>query len=398
LAEAREIELDRRVLLGSGPDAAAPQPAEIDAFDVVVIGDLAAAQLPAATVSRLAERVRTGGAGVLTLGGRQAYGPGGWAATPLAEVLPFAISAADSQVKGPLALVPTAAGRRHFILSDETGGGADPFAVLPPLAGANAVGTLHPAGRVLAEAPGGQPLLAVREFGRGRAAALTVDTTWTWVLSEKDPQGPEHHRRFWRQLILWLAGRDGRPKDDVWVVTDRLRYVLTDGAAPPTVQAVVHVPPAAGSGKGPGSAAPSLRVTAPDGSAEQVPLKAAASPGDWRSVLRPSRAGAYTLAVEGTGPAGKKAETQVVVEEQDLEMADILADHENLKRIARAGGGTFRTLDGLGGLIREIAAGLEPMYEPTERRVPLASGPIFLAAVIGLLALEWFLRRRWGMV
>ncbi|MCX5671279.1 MAG: VWA domain-containing protein, partial [Planctomycetota bacterium] len=178
LGEAKEIELDRRILTGGA--ASAPLASDdLDGFSVVILGDLLASAVPPAVTARLAERVKSGGAGLLTLGGLAAYGVGGWAATPLAEVLPFAISANDGQVEGRVRLKLTTAGRQHFIFSlDGAEGLPMSFDALPPLSGASGVGPLHPAARLLAESGDGQAILAVREHARGRAAGLTVDTTW----------------------------------------------------------------------------------------------------------------------------------------------------------------------------------------------------------------------------
>ena len=132
--------------------------------------------------------------------------------------------------------------------------------------------------------------------------------------------------------------------------------------------------------------------------AEAPELRAGPEKGDWRATLRPVAAGAYTLAAEGQGGGkAKKADTQFLVEIQDLETVDILADHETLKAVAQAGGGTFRTLDGLAALLAEMATDRQPVYETTVRRWPLASGGVFLAILIGLLAAEWGLRRLWGL-
>ena len=398
LADAKEIDLDRRILLGTSAAVAAPAAKDLGGFDVVVLGDMPASALPADVTARLVERLRAGDLSLLVLGGSHAFGAGGWAETPLADVLPFAIRKTDPDIKGPIRFTPTAAGLAHFILGLEgPSRGTSAFAAMPLLAGASGVGAVNPAARVLAESATGQPLLAVREFGKGRLAALTVDTTWTWVLSEGDPQGPEHHRRFWRQLILWLAGRDGRPHDDVWVVTDRLRYTVTDAANPPAVQVVAHATAPADDTKD--AAPPRLQLAAPDGRTEDVPLSApGAAKGDWRATLRPTAAGAYTLKAQGrAGGAAKQGETQFFVEVQDLEMTDLLAGYETLKRVAAAGGGTFRTLDGLGQLIGEISADRQPVYEPQVNRRPLAEGGIFLAILMALFAAEWGLRRVWGL-
>jgi len=407
LADARQIDLDRRLLVGPQAAAAAPSPRDLDAFDVLVLGDLAASALPPATVARVAERVRAGRLSLLVLGGRHAFGAGGWAATPLADLMPFAIGPDDAVVPGPVAFLPTPAGRRHFILAGSTAGdgGADLLALLPPLPNASGTGPLDPTARVLAASADGRPLLAVREFGTGRTAALTVDATWLWVLAAADPRAPEVHARFWRQLILWLAGRDGPSRDEPWVVTDRFRYVLADRDAPPAVQVAVYVPPV---DTPVAPALPRLRLRAPDGSEADVPLRPTAGPdepaapaSDWRATLRPDRPGEYTLTLThadrpGSRPFGR-AETPFVVEAQDLEAADVLADPDALRAVAAAGGGSFRPLADLPALLRSVAADLRPAYVPAARSLALASGPLFLGVVFLLLGLEWFLRRTWGL-
>jgi uncharacterized membrane protein len=404
IGEAKGIDLDRRILLGGSdgvrsltdrapdPNAAAgvsaPTPEEIEKFNVIVIGDLPASAMPVASVARIAERVRAGRLSVLALGGLSAYGAGGWAATPLAEILPFAIREGDGQMPGPIRFRPSAPTSEHFIFSGDSPQSPLVFDALPPLAGASAVGALLPTARLLAASPEGLPLLAVREFDRGRVAALTVDTTWQWVLAPSETHGAEVHRRFWRQLVFWLAGRDGRPQADLWVMTDRPRYVLSDPDRPPLAEVTAY---ARGS-----TAAPILEMKGPDGAALAVPLSA--DGGDWRAIVPLAVAGEYVVSAEANvAAATKRVETRFVVEEQDFEMANILADAEGLGRLARAGGGTLRRIDRLGDLLTELADSLAPQAAPVERRLPLGSGRVFLALVLALLAAEWVLRRRWGL-
>ncbi len=398
LDEAKEIDLDRRLLIGGSTSrgrgvAGAPAPDEVDAFNVVVLGDLPASALDPATVARVAERVREGKLSVLALGGLSAFGAGGWAATPLAGILPFAIRDGDGQAPGPIRFRPTADGAGHFIFKAEKGpgpfspGGAAAFDALPPLTGASAVGPLQAAARLLAESPDGTPLMAVREFGRGRVAAVTADSTWQWVLAPGDTHGAEVHRRLWRQLVLWLAGRDARPQADLWIATDRPRYLLTDPDSPPAAEVTVHAV---------GASMPrEVRLTMPDGASRLIQL--APADGDWRATVPLSAAGIHRLGVEvAIGNETRRAEAECAVEQRDFETAAVLADSEAMQRIARAGGGTFRRIDGLTALLADLAAGLPPQFEPVERRCPIAGGGIFLAVVVALLAAEWFLRRKWG--
>jgi len=406
LAEADEIDLERRVLVGPGAPAAAPNPDDLERFEVIVLGDLSPAALSAATLARLAERVRAGRLALVALGGSLAFGAGGWDKTPVADLLPFVLRPGDGRVTAPVRFVPTPAGRRHFILNLDAAAPSavqseirnpkseispDAFDKLPPLSGANIVGPLQPGAVLLAAAPdpGAPGLLAVRDTGVFRTAAFTADSTWLWVLSASDPQGPDRHARFWRGLVLWAARRDEAApgRADLAVLTDRLRYWLADPDRAPAVRATVYARA--------GGDVPRLRLTVPGGLVRDVAL-VAAGPGEWHADLLAAHPGAYRLEVEAT-VAGRPqtAETDFILQEQDFEMTTLLADHDALRRTAEAGGGTFRTIDLLGDLFKELAGAEMQVFEPVERRWPLASGRVFLAAVVALLSADWLLRRRW---
>jgi len=392
LAEAREIDLARRLLVGTGAEAAAPRPADLDGFDVLILGDLPADALPRNTLERLAGGVRVGEMAVLTLGGLDAYGPGGWAETPVADLLPFAVRASDGQVEGPLAFRPTSAGRSHFVFRREADGEvAPPPDDLPPLAGASAVGPVRPGARLLAEAEGGTTLLAVRTLGDGRVASATFDTTWQWALAPAKTGGPAMHRRLWRRLVLWLARRDGRPHEDLWVATDRTQYVLGNPDRPPEAEVTVGVR---------GEARPKVRLQGPLSVPVPLSRREGTGPGrtEWRGRVPLTRPGACTVVAEATvGGEAKRAETPLAVREQDFELARLLADAERLGRLAEAGGGSSQPLEALPEVLTRLSASLEPRQVPAERRVRLARGRVFLAVLTALLAAEWMLRRRWGL-
>ncbi|MGB2830685.1 MAG: hypothetical protein WBD75_10125, partial [Phycisphaerae bacterium] len=150
---------------------------------------------------------------------------------------------------------------------------------------------------------------------------------------------------------------------------------------------------------------PRLRLTVPAGLVRDVALVAAGpgepvrrslGEGEWHADLLAAHPGTYRLEVEAT-VAGRlqTAETEFILREQDFEMTTLLADHDALRRTAEAGGGSFRTIDGLGDLLEELAGADMQVFEPVERRRPLASGRVFLAVVVALLSADWLLRRRW---
>ena len=79
-----------------------------------------------------------------------------------------------------------------------------------------------PGVRVLLETPGPNPdpVLVAGEFGRGRVLAFGADSTWLWQMHGFEKE----HKRFWRQVILWLVRRDDLVRGDVWVKLEQRRF------------------------------------------------------------------------------------------------------------------------------------------------------------------------------
>src|SRR5690606_24035628 len=67
----------------------------LEAFDGVVLVDVAARDLPSAYQALLERYVREHGGGLVIVGGSSAYGPGGYYATPLEEVSPLSSRVTD---------------------------------------------------------------------------------------------------------------------------------------------------------------------------------------------------------------------------------------------------------------------------------------------------------------
>ncbi|MEX0824641.1 MAG: glutamine amidotransferase, partial [Pirellulaceae bacterium] len=199
-------------------------------FDVFIIGDLDADAIGDAQLEQLAERI-SDGAGLLMLGGFQTLDVGGYASSPLASVVPIQMDASlrttiDQQaperamLPGPIR--PQVA-RRHpiTILGNSTNPQTD-WDRLKPFLGANRLRDIKvaPGVQVLLESPDQDPLLVVGEYGNGRVAVMAADSTWQWWRQGQS----DAHRRFWRQVMLWLLSREGLSDDTIEVELDSRRY------------------------------------------------------------------------------------------------------------------------------------------------------------------------------
>lgn len=101
-ALASGLELDVDLTDAGGLPANA---AELAAYDGIVLENLAAYDLSEAQLSFLSFAVRELGIGLVCIGGRNAYGPGGYAGTPLEEVLPISSEIKQKRVLPSGALV-----------------------------------------------------------------------------------------------------------------------------------------------------------------------------------------------------------------------------------------------------------------------------------------------------
>ncbi len=73
---------------------------------------------------------------------------------------------------------------------------------------------------MLADAGEGRPLLVAHNYGAGRVMAFGGDSTWHWWMRGFEAA----HKRFWRQIVLWLARKDQAMEGSVWVGLEKRRF------------------------------------------------------------------------------------------------------------------------------------------------------------------------------
>jgi hypothetical protein len=241
------------------------------------------------------------------------------------------------------------------------------------------------------------------------------DTTWkAW---RRNPRAVAAYERFWRQVILWLAHREDA-SGDTYVILDRRRVAAGDN------QAVGFTVGARGKG---GEAAPDakfeVKVTGPKGERKVEPAREGK---ERRGYYRPQEPGEYTVWVKASGKDAKGhalderwAKAKFLCYAEDLENLRPAADHEFLKKLAAAGrgaaylGGEDKLTEFLEGLLAQpllpsrARAEVWPDWRVTpvsdaagDQLAALWTSGLLLALVlfVALVSLEWFLRRRWGMV
>jgi hypothetical protein len=108
----------------------------------------------------------------------------------------------------------------------------------------------------------------------------------------------------------------------------------------------------------------------------------------------PDRSGTYRVRVEGR--QGGAEETVLIP--NPAEEFDGAPDHARLKKVASASGGKLVfTRDELLREIEDLGKRKESRFVE-EKVTPFWANPYFLATVLVFLTMEWYLRRRWGLI
>lgn len=373
----------------------APEWFERGKYDVYLIGDVPADVFGPQLLEKLAERVREG-AGLMMLGGLQNYSAGGYASTPLADLLPVVLSPAapsakpslEGQLVGPQRMVPTDLGLKRFVMQlAPAEKNRARWEALAPLLGATRLTPKHELVEVWAQTRAGEPLLLAAEIGRARVVAFGGDTTYQWVLHG---QG-EEHQRFWRQMILWLARKEADDSQGVWVRIDPRNYIpgatvglecgARDAQGQPLEGVTYYIDITDPTGKG-SSITPRL-----------TPTGAAA---EFRQTLEPGDYWVRVKALKDGQAIGMGAISRFIVDPRDLELDQPNADYELLRQIAEITGGQVIRSEELPGFLERLA---QLKREDLSRVTvtPLWDNPWVLLLFVALLTAEWALRRKWGL-
>ena len=374
----------------------------INKFDVFILGDLDASYLRPAQQELFAKRIREG-AGLLMLGGYHGLGPGGYAGTPLGEIMPVRLGNREiGQINDKFLPTLTPDGVRHPIFANinsffPTQQQAEPKAAgLPLLDGCTRVEAARPGATVLAMLSGqagSMPVMAVQPVERGRTAIFCGDTTRKWQQGPRAFDQESPYLRFWGQTIRWLAGRSAPVEASAGVVgnTDKGYYEPEEAVQ---ISAVVRNQ----EGQAANDAVVTAKVKGPDNAADQVTLSIVAGPaGHYGGSFDPKLAGTYEIVVEA------KLEQLVVSSDKlpievgrpDLEFEKLDLNEKLLGQIAADANGRYMHITAADHLIDQLDRTQRKKQIALER--PLYNPPVFWMLLVTLLTTEWALRKKFQL-
>jgi hypothetical protein len=386
-------------------------------YDVVILGDVTPSQVRTgnpqafAVISDLVKN----GAGLLFLGGDQ-FGKGGWnRVEELKELLP--VTADDpKRIAGPVRMKPTdfdPRDRSQFMLrlADDRKANEERWNKLRDLNGMPSLGKIKRpdefqsggAPVLLAESDKLDPMMVWKPFGKGRVLVLAADTTSRWIEPDNE-NGLKDYQRFWQRTVFWLA-RQEETDSNLKIELPNRRVPTGEGF---DVGLALH-------DKGGNEVKePTFTATLIDPKGNKIPLEIESKEKSVQGKIKKehlAKPGEYLIKATGTGkdidgkPVDGKEEARFLVYQDETETMRRAADHDFLKKLAANGGGEFHQADDLAAYLKQLAAQPLPQDRPKANvwpdwRYNQLSGFLvsFFMLFVVLLSLEWFLRRRWGLV
>ena len=362
-------------------------------FQGIVLGSVEAGYFTAAQLELIRQFVDRRGGGLLLLAGRAALAEGGWARSPLADLLPVTLPDRKGTFRRePANAELTAAGRESLIcrLEENPERNAERWKKLPYLANYQDIGTPKPGAVVLAEflptSKSRFPLLVTQNYGRGRTAVFATAGSWRWQMLQD--VSDRTHEMFWRQLLRWLADSPGRLASSTPrpVLTDETRVQLQaqvrDRTYLPMPDARVQA-----------------RITGPEGLAETAELTPdPRAPGAYSAEWAAQKPGSYMAEIVATRGNEEVGRDVLMFRREDGVAENFRAEQnrELLQKLSSETGGQYYRPGDWKKLGEEIAyseAGIT-VREAKE----LWNMPAVFMLALALRGAEWLLRRKWGAV
>ena len=398
---------------------------ELFKYRGIVLGSVDASFFTREQLQMLADFVGVRGGGLLLLGGRHAFGEGGYADTPLAPVMPVVIAGEavpDSltflaDIKAELTPAGVASAATQVAPTEEKS--SERWKTLPVVTSVNFLRGLKPGAVVLlngvvpdgqrAEGPSGhvrryeQPVLAYQRFGKGLAIALPVQDTYQWKMDATIPVDDQTFVTFWRQLLRWITSDVPNrvtvtSQSDVASVREPISLTADVADSGFVMRNDAHVV---------------AHLTTPSGTKRDIPMEWAVDrDGEYRATFTPDEAGNYQIVADAGPATGAKAVADTThdqgaasdptyvrvnpAEQASREFVDAEMRASLLQRISRETGGKFYTPSTVSSLPEDIA--LSKRGVTVVNQMDLWDMPFIFLMLVGLVCAEWAYRKKRGLV
>jgi hypothetical protein len=251
---------------------------------------------------------------------------------------------------------------------------------------------------VLAKSRGGTnaqeiAVISYQRYGKGKVMSIGSTGLWRWAFMPEDrKQYDEVYQLFWRQMVRWLIDEsDFLPGQDISFRTDRNSYGLGE-----KIRLVVHAKNIA-----PTQYQPRISITGPAGTPVTLTPSRENLENDrelaFSAFYDPEAEGEFEAVLTSNIGQPREDTARFTVYSDSVETRLVAADRELLSQIARVTGGSEIPLSGLNELPARIRQFEESSRDKLKARDIWDRLPVF-SVLVALLAVEWFLRRRLGLV
>jgi uncharacterized membrane protein len=373
----------------------------LNAFDIVIFHNFEPALVGVDRyLKNIADFVKQGGALVL-IGGSRGLGGGKMASGELKDIFPVKLLPAGTSPGRlfdgngfRLRLTETGTNHPMMRLKPSLKKNREYWRSFSRLDGIGRVATVADGAFRLAEHPfveaddGPSPVIAVKEVEKGRSLAIMTDSLWRLRFTGPMTGGPrDAYTDFWRQAVYWLTRSPDLDRLTVKVdpspvfvgETAQLQIALRD-------EAYRAVPGAEVSAK--------VSWIHEDGTQVEDGFKAILdAQGRFRREWKPRFVGPHLVTV--TSSDGISADKRFLVKTKEKELSHLEPNEALMRSLAKETGGHFfdnsfspEKVVTRGGVNRQVLA-----YADT----PLWDHPLAVILLIGVLTIEWFLRRKIGL-
>ena len=366
---------------------------DLFAYDGLIIGSVEASYFTNTQQDLIKEFANRRGGGVLFLAGRASLSDGGYAHSPIAEMLPLRIGAEKSWVREQATVELTPAGREDAItrIEEDRDKNLARWKNMPKVANYQVMASPKPGAVVLMTvAQAGHkpsPLLTIQKYGHGRVGVFATAGSWRWRMWQDHTD--KSHSVFWEQLLRWLVTET----PGTVASSTKAQVLADDGHLPLRVevrdrqyQAVV-------------GATVEATVVRPDGGADVVsltpdPIEA----GVYASEYTAEKPGSYVMEIAAKQAGADLGRDTLTFRREDgiAENFGAAQNKELLRKLSEDTGGKYYSPSDAGRLSKEVAvsdAGIN-----AHENLDIWDMPIIFLIAIGLRGSEWLARRKWGVV
>jgi uncharacterized membrane protein len=375
---------------------------ELFRYRGLVLGSVEASYFTHDQLQMIADFVSQRGGGLMMLGGRLAFSLGGYAGTPVADVLPVALtdkrsmeSSGEEPFFSRMKIELTPFGKTHPVtqFAEDIDESARRWESLPPLASLNPVRNVKPGATTLLvgkdeTSSHEQVVLAYQRYGRGKSLAFAVHDSWQWQMHAEISLEDLTHEILWRKLLRWLVSY---VPDQVSVVTPKDRYAVRE---PVSIRAEVDDDRFLKVN----NARVMAGVRTPSGDTIEFPMEwTVDKDGEYWASFIPEEKGIYEIRVDAEREGDIIGWATMYVEVTDLADEFFGAEMRStlLQRIAEDTGGRSYVPETVGQLPEDMSY-TEGGTTVREQR-DLWDMPAVFLLLVGLLAAEWSYRRTRGL-